>query len=73
MFRIDAGTGAVSTTAAARFDVETTASYILVVTATDTGEEGQQPRLGATIISVVIADVNDNTPAFADAVFLTRA
>ena len=69
LFGIDSGTGLISTTAAARFDRETTAEYILVVTATDTAEDGQQPRLGAAIVNIVIADVNDNTPAFVDAAY----
>ncbi|XP_046545181.1 protocadherin Fat 4-like [Haliotis rubra] len=61
LFDVDASTGLVSVAAAASFDRETTASYLLNVTVTD----GGATALSAVIhVFVSITDENDNSPAF---------
>ncbi|XP_046571396.1 cadherin-23-like, partial [Haliotis rubra] len=61
LFDVDASTGLVSVAAAASFDRETTASYLLSVTVTD----GGATALSAVIqVFVSITDENDNTPVF---------
>ncbi|XP_067685434.1 protocadherin Fat 4-like [Haliotis asinina] len=61
LFDVDASTGLVSVAAAASFDREITASYLLNVTVTD----GGATALSTVIhVFVSITDENDNTPVF---------
>ncbi|XP_046358556.2 protocadherin Fat 4-like [Haliotis rufescens] len=61
LFDLGASTGLVSVAAAASFDRETTASYLLNVTVTD---GGATPLSTVIHVFVSITDENDNTPAF---------
>eukprot|EP00118_Oscarella_pearsei_P012437 m.91691 g.91691 ORF g.91691 m.91691 type:complete len:1711 (+) comp36705_c0_seq1:99-5231(+) len=64
-FNIDSATGELYLVAS--LDYETLDDYALTVTAVD---GGSSPRTGVAAVNVAVTDVNDNTPLFAQVVYV---
>ena len=64
-FRIDPPSGNITTTR--RLDRERTDRYTVVVLATDMGVP---PQTGSTTVTILVGDLNDRPPLFADPVYL---